>query len=82
MRINTDQLEVLCIFPTQSSTPSTYYRNFFNGFSINGVDSRVERREIRNLEYHKLINKTSKYDSEYNWGFIYGDKKEYEVSVH
>lgn len=62
-------------------TRSTYLQYFLNGFSMNGVDSGVEWCEISNPEYHKPKIETRKNAPEHKWGFIFGDKKEYETSV-
>ena len=62
-------------------TRSTYLQYFLNGFSMNGDDSKVEWCEISNPQYHKPKIETRKNAPEHKWGFIYGDKKEYEASV-
>ncbi len=62
-------------------TRSTYLQYFLNGFSMNGENSKVEWCEISNPQYHKPKIETRKNAPEHKWGFIYGDKKEYEASV-
>ncbi len=62
-------------------TRSTYLQYFLNGFSMNGDDSKVEWCEISNPEYHKPKRETRQNAPDHDWGFIYGNKKEYEASV-
>lgn len=62
-------------------TRSTYLQYFLNGFSMNGDDSKVEWCEISNPEYHKPKRETRQNAPDHDWGFIYGNKKEYEACV-
>ena len=60
---------------------STYLQYFLNGFSMDGTKSKVEWRDIENIDYPEVNNVPRQHAEEHNWGYTFIDFEEYKEAI-